>query len=191
MRRHLPLVGFTVLGATLALGACGGGGSSDASSSKPDRATSTQSTARATETSASGSATVPCVSSGATLTGTRPLGATGVETDYTTNEGYQAVLSACTSSMRAAGWTVQGGGGGGWGGNGGGGLGATKGAATVQVNAGSNAGQTYVNVCSWPGAQSNDGCGDQDNDGNNDDNQDQQNQNQNQNQQDQDQQQNG
>ena len=94
----------------------------------------------------------------------------GTQTNYTTGDGYQTVINDCTTALQADGWTVVGRGGGGWGNYGGGGLGGTKGAANVQVEAGNNGSTTYVNVCYWPGAQSNDNCGDNNQDGNNDNN---------------------
>ncbi len=180
-----PSVAIVVLATGSAvLAACGGGGGSTASKRTPDR-TSDMHIADASSRSKDSAPRVPCPPAGATSTGTRSLGNDGTETDSTTSAGYRTVLSECTSALESAGWSVQGGGGGGDDGDGGGGLGATKGTANVQVQAGSNGSTTTVQVCSWPGTRSDDGCNAQDGQ-----NQNQQNQNQDQNQQQDDQNQN-
>ena len=98
------------------------------------------------------------------------MGNKGTQTRYTTGDDYLTVISDCTAALQEAGWTVVGGDGGDNGDYGGGGLGGTKGAANVQVEAGNNGSTTYVNVCYWPGPQSDDNCGDNNQDGNNDNN---------------------
>ncbi|MFZ4584278.1 MAG: hypothetical protein ACOYNI_03540 [Acidimicrobiia bacterium] len=179
MTRSHRLVLF-VLGAVLSLFVLGACSSSSKSASTTTTAASSSSTTAAKESSTTSAskttapagavAGVECPPSGATKIGTRALGNGGTETDYSISSEYQTVLSACQTAFQKAGWAVRGGGGGGWGNSGGGGFGATKAAAHVQVEVGSNGGPTYVNVCSWPGPQSNDSCGDQDNDGQNDNN---------------------
>lgn len=158
-------------GAALLLAACGGSDSANSSGSAKSATQSGASGSAATTPAPTAPPAIPCPPAGATTTGTKALGNSGTETDFTSTSGYESVISACTAALQSAGWTVQGSGGGGWGSYGGGGLSGTKGAANLQVEAGSSGSTTYVNVCSWPGARSNDSCGDSDNDGNNDNNQ--------------------
>ncbi len=136
MSRHLSFVGIAIVGGTLVLGACGGGSSSDATSSTTRPAHTTRSTASATEirTDRFGCRAMCPDRRGPHRNPTARSERHRVRLHD--RRGIPGRAPRCTSSMRAAGWTVHGGGGGGWGGYGGGGLGATKGAANVQVRPG-------------------------------------------------------
>ncbi len=77
---------------------------------------------------------------------------------FRTGSSPASIVNGYRGQLQSAGWKIlsSGSGGSSWGGNGG--LTATKGQSYLVLNAGGPGGETYVNLCVWPGRPNNDNC---------------------------------